>query len=47
MSLAYPGPSNALSENVGRDAFLEALGDRNLRIRMLEHEPATMNEALR
>ncbi|HSN23165.1 MAG TPA: hypothetical protein VLS45_03205, partial [Methylomicrobium sp.] len=47
MSLAYPGPSTALSEIVGRDAFLEALGDQNLRIRILEHEPATMDDALR
>ena len=47
MSLAYPGPSTELSELVARDAFLEALGDQSLRVRILEREPTTMDEALR
>ena len=38
MSLAYPGESLTLSDIVGRDAFLEALDDQALRIRILEEE---------
>ena len=47
MSLAYPGPTSTLSEVVARDAFLEALDDPQLRIRILEREPTTLDEALR
>ena len=39
MSLAYPGKSSVLSDIVGRDAFLEALDDQALRVRVLEKEP--------
>ena len=39
MSLAYPGDSSVLSDIVGRDAFLEALDDQALRVRILEKEP--------
>ena len=46
MTLAYPGPSSDLSEIVGRDAFLDALGNQALRIRILEREPRTLDEAL-
>jgi len=34
MSLAYPGPTTALIDMVGRDAFLETLGE--LRVRILD-----------
>ena len=34
MALAYPGPSSDLSNIVARDAFLDALGDHSLRIRI-------------
>ena len=46
MSLAYPGESSALSDIVGRDAFLESLDDQTLRVRILEKEPKNMDAAL-
>jgi len=46
MALAYPPPSSNLSDIVGRDAFLDALGNQTLRIRILEREPRTLDEAL-
>ena len=46
MSLAYPGESSALSDIVERDAFLEALNDQMLRVRILEKEPKNVDEAL-
>ena len=46
MSLAYPGESSALSGIVGRDAFLEALDDQALRVRILEKEPNNLDDAL-
>jgi len=47
MSLAYPGPTSDLSNIVGRDAFLEALCDNALRVRILEKGPPDLDEALR
>jgi len=47
MSLAYPGPTSDLSNIVGRDAFLEALCDNALRVRILEKYPPDLDEALR
>ena len=47
LSLAYPGPTTDLVNVVGRDAFLEALGDPALRVRSSDKVPATMEEALR
>jgi hypothetical protein len=46
MALAYPGPTSDLSEIVGRDAFLEALNNQTLRVRVLEREPRTLDQAL-
>ena len=46
MSLAYPGESSALSDIVGRDAFLEALDDQALRGRILEKELRNLDDAL-
>jgi hypothetical protein len=46
LALAYPGPSNALMNLVGRDAFLDALDQSSLRIRILEKEPKTLEDAL-
>ena len=46
MSLAYPGESSVLSNIVGRDAFLEALVDQALRVRILEKEPKNLDDAL-
>jgi len=47
MSLAHPDPNSDLTNVVGRDAFLEALGNPSLRVRILERVPTTMEEALR
>jgi len=46
MSLAYPGPYMEVIDVVGQDAFLEALGDPELRLQILDKVPATMDEAL-
>ena len=46
MSLAYLGESFALSEIVGCDAFLEALDDQALRVRILENDPRNPEDAL-
>jgi len=45
--VAFPGPNTALMDIVGREAFLEALGDPELRVRILDKTPTTMDEALR
>ena len=46
MSLAYPGESSGLLDIVGRDAFLEALDDQALRVRILKNEPKNLDDAL-
>ena len=46
MSLVYPGESSALSDIVGRDAFLEAWEDQELRVLILEKEPKNLDDAL-
>jgi len=47
MALAYPGPSTELSNVVARDAFLDALDNNNLRIKILEREPVSLDDALK
>jgi len=47
MVLAFPGPTNDTTEVVGRDSFLDSLGDRSMALRIRECEPSTMEEALR
>jgi len=44
--LAYPGPSNATTEIVGRDAFLDALDNPTLANKIREKEPTNLEEAL-
>jgi hypothetical protein len=44
--LAFPGPTNSTVQVVGRDAFLDALDDHRLRVRVLEREPQTLEAAL-
>ena len=46
LALAYPGPANATSTIVGRDAFIDSLGNQTLRVRILEREPKNIEEAL-
>jgi len=46
LALGFPGQSGDLLEVVGRDAFLAALADPALRIRVLDQQPRTLDEAL-
>ena len=46
MSLAYPGPSTPLADIVGRDAFLQALNNPAMCVRILEKEPVSLDDAL-
>ena len=46
MALAFPGETGSMSEVVARDAFLEALGDQAMRLRVLESSPSTLDAAL-
>jgi len=47
MALAFPGQSGMLWEVMARDAFLDALGDQPMRVRVLEKDPVTLDEALK
>ena len=44
-SQAYTGPHNYLSELMAVDAFVEALNDRELKIKVLEREPSSLDQA--
>jgi len=46
MALGFPGQSGELYEIIGRDAFLESLADPALRVRVLDQQPKTLDEAL-
>ena len=46
-ALAFPGPTNATTEVVACEAFLEALSNRRLAMRVREREPKSLEEALR
>ena len=46
-ALAFPGPPNYLSELTAKDAFIDALGDRELMIKVLEREPSTLDQAFK
>src|SRR6218665_311244 len=43
--LAYPVPANETTEKVARDAFLEAIRDRDLSLKVREREPKTIEDA--
>ena len=45
--LAYPVPSNETTQIIARDAFLEAMRDRELSLKVREREPKTLDEAYR
>ena len=47
MALAFPGQSGPLWEIMARDAFVESLGDPTLRLRVLERDPETLEQALK
>ena len=44
---AYPSPSNEFSEIMARDAFINALQDRDLILKVLEREPTTLEQAFK
>ena len=46
LALGFPGESGDLFETIGRDAFLTALADPALRIRVLDQHPRTLDDAL-
>ena len=43
--LAYPGPTSPMKEAVACDAFLEALGDAEMALKIREREPTTLEDA--
>jgi hypothetical protein len=45
LSLAYPGETSELSRIVARDAFLDSLGDAEMRIKILETGASSLEEA--
>jgi len=45
--LAYPVPSNETTQIIARDAFLEAMRDRELSLKVREREPKSLDEAYR
>ena len=47
MALAFPGQGGTLWEVMAHDAFLNALGNQSLRVRVLEKNPMTLDEALK
>ena len=47
MALAFPGQSGPLWEIMARDAFVESLADPALRLRVLERDPGTLEQALK
>ena len=46
LSLSFPGETGSVVEVLGRDAFLTALNDPALRIRVLDQKPSTLDDAL-
>ena len=42
--LAYPGPTSPMKEAVACDAFLEALGDAEMALKIREREPPTLED---
>jgi hypothetical protein len=47
MSLAYPNEVSEAVNVIARDAFLQALDDPEFHLRILERDPATIDDALR
>jgi len=46
LASSFPGHSGEVCEVLGRDAFLRALGGQSLRVRVLDQQPATLDDAL-
>ena len=47
VALGYPGPTNATTEIVARDAFLDSLDDRAFAMKIREKESSNLDEALK
>ena len=47
MMLAYPGEKSSLAEHIARDAFLVALDDAELELKVREREPVDLDSALK
>ena len=47
MSLAYPNEKSSLSEHLARDAFLAALDDPEMELKVREREPSTLDDAVK
>ena len=45
--LAYPVPANETTDIVAKDAFLEAIRDKDLALKVCEREPKSIDEAYR
>ena len=45
--LAYSGPPNYMFQITARDAFIDALDDRELMIKVIEREPNTLDQAFK
>ena len=46
-ALAYPGPSNYMTNLVAKDSFIDALDEKDLMIRVMEREPKNLEEAFK
>ena len=46
LALSFPGESGGLYDIIGRDAFLASLGDPAMRVKVLELQPSSMDDAL-
>jgi len=46
MSLAYSGKKSSLSEHLARDAFLAAMDDPEMELKIREREPPTLDDAV-
>ena len=46
LALGFPGQCGEMYEVIGRDAFLTAIGDKNIRTRVLDQQPKTLDETL-
>ena len=47
MALAYPGEKSGLSEHLARDAFLAALDDSEMELKVREREAPTLDDAVK
>jgi len=47
MSLAYPGEKSSMAEHIARDAFLTALDDLDLELKVREREPKDLESTVK